>query len=71
VTNRRAITPTLGSEVSSFREEGTMWMTMIAVVVGVMALAGCTSSMSGDKMTGDKMMMKDDGMKKSDGMEKK
>lgn len=44
---------------------------MIAAVVRVIALAGCTSSMSGDKMSGDKMMMKSDGMKKGDGMMEK
>lgn len=49
---------------------------MIAAVIGVMALAGCTSSMSGETMSGatmsgDKAMMKGDGMKKGDGMMEK
>jgi outer membrane murein-binding lipoprotein Lpp len=43
----------------------------IAAVIGVMALAGCTSSMSGDAMSGDKAMMKGDGMKKGEGMMEK
>lgn len=55
---------------------------MITMVAGVLALAGCTSSMHGDGMSGstmsgdkmmsdDKAMMKSDGMKKSDGMMEK
>jgi hypothetical protein len=50
---------------------------MITMVAAVLALAGCTSSMHGGGMSGDKMMsddkamMKSDGMKKSDGMMEK
>ena len=55
---------------------------MITMEAGVLALAGCTSSMHGDGMSGsamsgdkmtsdDKAMMKSDGMKKSDGMMEK
>jgi hypothetical protein len=50
---------------------------VIAAVVLTAALAGCTSSMSGDRMSGDKMMtgdkpmMQGDGMKKGDGMMEK